>query len=119
METKEVVHKNEQPMKVLLQKIKTGYSWEIHIQGKNIAEILPELRSSKRSLEKRIWGEVMASLAIPLYPDWQPQKAACPPGWSSPICSSTAINGELPDATAINRAGVHGGDDPIFFKSVR
>jgi hypothetical protein len=25
----------------------------------------------------------MASLAILLYPDWQPQKVACLPGWSS------------------------------------
>ena len=56
METKEVVHKNEQPMKVLLQKIKTGYSWEIHIQGKNIAEILPELRSAKAALKREYGG---------------------------------------------------------------
>jgi len=83
METKEVVHKNEQPMKVLLQKIKTGYSWEISVQGKNIAEILPELRSANAALKREYEEEVMASLAILLYPDWQPQKAACPPGWSS------------------------------------
>jgi len=56
METKEVVHKNEQPMKILLQKIKTGYSWEISVQGKNIAEILPELRSANAALKENIGG---------------------------------------------------------------
>ncbi|MGD0954668.1 MAG: hypothetical protein ABR985_20170 [Methanotrichaceae archaeon] len=57
METKEVVHKNEQPMKILLQKIKTGYSWEISVQGKNIAEILPELRSANAALKREYRGK--------------------------------------------------------------
>jgi hypothetical protein len=55
MENKEVIHRNDQPVKVDLQKIETGYSWQIHIQGKNIAEILPELRSANEAL-KREYG---------------------------------------------------------------
>jgi hypothetical protein len=62
METKEVIHKNDQPLKILLQKIKTGYRWEIHIQGKDIAEILPELRSANAALKREYGGvEIMAS----------------------------------------------------------
>jgi hypothetical protein len=55
-ETKEVVHRNDQPVKVDLQKIETGYSWQIHIQGKNIAEILPELRSANAALKREYGG---------------------------------------------------------------
>jgi hypothetical protein len=46
METQEVIHKQGQPLKVLLQKTREGYNWEIHIQGEDIAEILPELSGS-------------------------------------------------------------------------
>ena len=44
-------------MKILLQKIKTGYSWEIRVQGKNIAEILPELRSANAALKREYRGK--------------------------------------------------------------
>ena len=66
METKEVIHKQGQMVKVLLQKTREGYNWEIHIQGEDIAEILPELRSANSSLEKRIWGKIMPSSLIEL-----------------------------------------------------
>jgi hypothetical protein len=57
METKEVIHKNVQPVKVQLQKTKTGYCWEIHIQGKDIAEIMPELRSANAALKREYGGK--------------------------------------------------------------
>ena len=56
METKEVIHKQDQPMKVRLQKTREGYLWEIHCQGKNIAEILPELRSANAALKREYGG---------------------------------------------------------------
>jgi hypothetical protein len=43
-------------MKVLLQMIKTGYSWEISVQGKNIAEIPQELRSANAALKREYGG---------------------------------------------------------------
>ena len=56
METKEVIQKQGQPMKVLLQKTRKGYNWEIHIQGKDIAEILPELRSANVAMKREFGG---------------------------------------------------------------
>jgi hypothetical protein len=57
METKEVIHKQDQPMKVLLQKTRVGYNWEIHIQGKDIAMIMPELRSANAALKREYGGK--------------------------------------------------------------
>jgi len=56
MEVKEVIHKNDQPMKIFLQKIKNGYCWEIRVAGKDIVEILPELRSANAALKREYGG---------------------------------------------------------------
>lgn len=43
-------------MKVLLQKTRTGYNWEITVQGANITDILPELRSANAALRREYGG---------------------------------------------------------------
>lgn len=57
MEVKEVIHKNHQPLKVLLQKTQNGYNWEIHVQGRNLSEILPVLRDANAAIRKE-YGKV-------------------------------------------------------------
>lgn len=43
-------HKHEQQVKILLQKVKGGYFWEIHATGAKVADILPILREADRKL---------------------------------------------------------------------
>jgi hypothetical protein len=47
---REVIHKNGQPMKIHLQKVKGGYTWEIHAYGGTVNELLPLLREADRKL---------------------------------------------------------------------
>ena len=52
MEAETVVHKNGQPLKILLQKTSKGYNWEVHYNGATLAEILPKLREANAALKK-------------------------------------------------------------------
>lgn len=55
-EIKEVHHTHDQPVKILLQKSKGGYNWEIHVSGKSVAEILPIIRDANAKLAKECRG---------------------------------------------------------------
>jgi hypothetical protein len=56
VETKEVIHKNENPLKVLLQKTANGYNWEVHVSGSNVSEMLLTVREINNKL-KGVYGE--------------------------------------------------------------
>jgi hypothetical protein len=51
-DTKLALHQNQQPLKILLQKTSSGYNWEIHYNGKDLAEILPKIREANAALKK-------------------------------------------------------------------
>ncbi|VVB64564.1 Uncharacterised protein [uncultured archaeon] len=58
MEIKEVIHKNLDPLKIILQKSHaSGFNWEIHIQGRDLAEILPKLREANSKLKGEYGGQ--------------------------------------------------------------
>ncbi len=50
-DVKEVIHKHGQPIKILLQKTLSGYNWEVHVSGKDLAEVLPKLREANNQLK--------------------------------------------------------------------
>ena len=51
MAAETVIHKNDQPVKVLLQKTANGYNWEIHCSGATAAEILPIVKELNNKLK--------------------------------------------------------------------
>lgn len=51
MAAEAVVHKSGQPLKILLQKTSSGYNWEIHCSGGNLAEILPIIREADKKIK--------------------------------------------------------------------
>ncbi|NPV63562.1 MAG: hypothetical protein HPY61_13235 [Methanotrichaceae archaeon] len=55
-ESKEVHHVHDQPIKVILQTTKSGYKWEITVQGSTTAAIMPVLRETNEKL-KREYGK--------------------------------------------------------------
>lgn len=57
MESKEVIHRNDQPLRIVLQKGSKGYNWEIHIQGKDLAEVQPILREANNAMKKEYGGK--------------------------------------------------------------
>lgn len=46
-----ILHTNEHPVKVILQKAKGGYSWEIHVSGSSTDQILAVLREANKKLK--------------------------------------------------------------------
>ena len=54
--SKEVVHVNGQPLKVILQKTATRFNWEVHVSGANVAEILPIIREANTKLMREYKG---------------------------------------------------------------
>jgi len=56
MEVKEVIHKTGEPLKIILQTTGTGYHWEIHVQGRTLAEIMPLLREANNKLKGEYGG---------------------------------------------------------------
>lgn len=58
MEVKEVIHRNTQPLKVILQKTHAGtYNWEIHAQAEDLERILPMLRKADLAMRKEYGGQ--------------------------------------------------------------
>ncbi|MGA9099958.1 MAG: hypothetical protein WB392_13615 [Methanotrichaceae archaeon] len=53
MEVKEVIHKNSEPPKIILQRTDTRYHWEIHVQGRTSAEIIPVIGEANNILKVR------------------------------------------------------------------
>jgi len=50
-ESKEVHYIHDQALRVILQKTGSGYHWEVHCQGANLAEILPLIREANNKLK--------------------------------------------------------------------
>lgn len=55
-EIKEIIHKNDQLLKILFQKTGSGYNWEIHITGNELFEIMPKLREANNKLKGEYSG---------------------------------------------------------------
>lgn len=51
-DTKLVLHQSQHPLKIMLQKTNSGYNWEIHCSGRDLAEILPKIREANAALKK-------------------------------------------------------------------
>ncbi|NPV62798.1 MAG: hypothetical protein HPY61_09255 [Methanotrichaceae archaeon] len=56
VDTKEVIHKNYSPLKILLQKTSVGYNWEIHYNGTSLEEILPVIREADQKMKREYGG---------------------------------------------------------------
>ena len=56
-ETKEVIHRNATPLKVVLTQHNQGYYWEIHVSGSTLAEIMPLLREANNKLKGEYGGK--------------------------------------------------------------
>lgn len=56
VETKQVIHKNDQPIKIHLQKNSAGYTWVIDVSGASVTEILPILREANKKLKSEYGG---------------------------------------------------------------
>jgi hypothetical protein len=54
---KTFVQVNSQPMKVRLETTVTGYRWEIFVQGRNFAEILPQIREANATMKEMYGGK--------------------------------------------------------------
>ncbi len=55
-DTKEVIHRNQQPLKVILQKTNDGYRWEVSVSGRDVNEILAEVRILNDKLKGEYGG---------------------------------------------------------------
>jgi hypothetical protein len=58
LESKEIhhTHTHDQPLKIKLESTTTGYRWEIHIAGKDLAEVLPKIREANNKLKGEYGG---------------------------------------------------------------
>jgi len=57
VETKEVIHKSGNPLKILLQKNSLGFHWEIHCTGKTLEEILPKIEEANIKMQAKFGGK--------------------------------------------------------------
>lgn len=58
MESKEVIHKSSQPLKIILQRTHVGaYAWEVHAQGADLSEILPVLQDTDSAMRRKYGGK--------------------------------------------------------------
>ena len=58
METKEIIHKNDCPLKIVLLKGRDCYNWEIHVNGRSIAEIVPQIHEANNRLRGEFGGKI-------------------------------------------------------------
>jgi hypothetical protein len=57
-EIKEIHHKHDQPLKILLQKNTAGgFNWEIHYTGKTLEEIMPVIEAANNKMQAKFGGK--------------------------------------------------------------